>query len=72
MGRHGGRDRRQLVLSSIPNCMYVCMFVCVCVLHVYLCTICVQYLWRPEEVLDPLGLELQRVVSYHVGTGNLT
>lgn len=27
------------------------------------------YLWRPE-VLDPVELELQVVVSYHVGAGN--
>ena len=28
------------------------------------------YLWRPEEGTDPLELELQTIVSHHVGAGN--
>jgi len=28
--------------------------------------------WRPEKLLDPLELELQLVMSWHVGTGNWT
>jgi hypothetical protein len=33
---------------------------------------CMKYLWQPEEGIRPLKLELQRVVSHHVGARNQT
>lgn len=32
--------------------------------------LCAWCLWRPEEVLDLLGLELQMLGSHHLGPGN--
>lgn len=34
-------------------------------LHVCLCVMHAWYLWRPKRTLDPLGLELQMVVSHY-------
>ena len=41
-------------------------------LHVSLCTMCVHMSTHRDQkkALDPLELELQMVVSYHVHTGN--
>lgn len=38
--------------------------------HVYMCTICVQYLHSEKRVLEPLELELQTVVSCLSGAGS--
>lgn len=38
----------------------------------YKCSVC-MYAWFPQaqkKVLGPLGLELQVIVSHHVGAGN--
>lgn len=51
------------------TCVYVCMCVCVCVcvrVCVSVC-VCIGIGWR---VFDPVGLELQVVVSYRVVAGN--
>jgi hypothetical protein len=37
-----------------------------------LCPLCVQCLWKPGEGWDPLKLEAEMIVSYHVGAGNRT
>lgn len=39
-------------------------------LHVYLCTVCMQYPWRLEQGIWSLELELQIVVSHPIGLGN--
>lgn len=31
-----------------------------------------MHVWRSEEVLDPLGLELLKGVSHHMGAKNQT
>lgn len=41
-------------------------------LHVHLCTMSVQCLWRPEKNSYPLCLELRTIVSGHMGAGNRT
>lgn len=47
------------ILSILPTCTYV---------H----HICAWWLQRSEEVLDPLGQELQKLMSRHVGAGSQT
>ena len=48
----------------------VCMYVhCVCTLCMYVHCVCLVPL-EAEIVLEPLKLELQTVVSYHMGAGN--
>lgn len=44
----------------------LCVCACVCALHACMPT------EDRRKVLDPLGLELQRVLIQHVGTGNGT
>lgn len=39
-------------------------------LHLYLCTMFITGALRGQG--DPLGAELQTIVSYHVGSGNPT
>ena len=41
-------------------------------LHVYLCTMCVLDALMPEEGVGSLELELQMIVSHHMGAGNQT
>ena len=36
-------------------------------LHVYLCPTCVPGVFRGQKVWNPLELELQTVMSHHVG-----
>lgn len=54
---------------SSPNFIFpyfeilLCVYVCVFYLHVFVC------IWRPEEVWDPLKLELNMVVKCTVGAG---
>lgn len=38
--------------------------------RVYVCTPCVWCLWKPEECVGSLELELRMIVSRHVGAGN--
>ena len=38
--------------------------------HVYMCTICVQYLHGQKRLLEPLELDLQTVVSCLSGAGS--
>lgn len=55
----------------LPACEHVHRM-CACSPHVCVFTSCVQYLPRTEKVLEHLELELQVVVSFHVGDGNET
>ena len=49
----------------------VFIFVCMCILHVWLWTMCVTCAyWDQKRTQHPLGLELQKVVSHHVCIGN--
>lgn len=53
--------------------MFVCLLACLFVLFnmywYFVCTyVCV--LRGQKRALNPLGLELQKVVSHHVGAGN--
>lgn len=52
-------------VSKSQNKTFDLYFICVWVLclHEYTCSTCVQFLWRPEEGLNSLGLELQVVVN---------
>lgn len=47
------------------------MFINVCI-NVFMCPVCIQDTRRPEEGVGSLKLELQIVVSIHVGIGNQT
>lgn len=47
----------------------MCRSVC---LHVCMCTVCMQCPWRPEKGVGSLDLELETIVSCHVGAGNRT
>lgn len=38
----------------------------------YVHCMCVWYPWRSEEGVDPLEIESQMAVNYHVGAGNGT
>lgn len=38
--------------------IYYFYFICVCVLPAYICTVCVQCLWRPEEGIGYCGTGL--------------
>jgi hypothetical protein len=38
--------------------------------YMYVCCICLQYWQRPEEGFKFSKIELQMVVSYHVGAGS--
>lgn len=58
--------------------LFICLFIClllgtrVCVwVQIFAQQAC-RNLKRSEEAVDPLELELQIVVSHHVGTGNWT
>jgi hypothetical protein len=45
-------------------CMYVCMYVCICI-------ICVPGVYRyQKKISDSLELDLQKVMSYHIDSGN--
>ena len=56
---HG--ERRVSVYVCVFMCVHVCVRVCVSV------CVCIGIGWR---VFDPVGLELQVVVSYRVVAGN--
>lgn len=48
---------------------FVCMSAC---LHVDMCTECVPVVCGKQgKVTDPLGMELQKLVSHNMRTGNL-
>jgi hypothetical protein len=47
--------------------IFMCVTECMYVYHIH-----AWYPWRSEEVLGPLDLELQMVVSLRVGVGNQT
>lgn len=47
------------------------MFINVCI-NAFMCPVCIQDTRRPEEGVGSLKLELQIVVSIHVGIGNQT
>lgn len=53
-------------------CVCVCVFtiVCECVACLYLGTMCISASGGQKRALNPLELELQTIVSCHVGTGN--
>ena len=55
---------------SFANINFLCVWAPS--LHVCLHPLIAYWLWRPEEGSDPLDLELQMVVSCHVGAGNWT
>lgn len=57
------------IISDRRFDLFQCLRVRVFCLTVYLCTVCMQYLWRPETVLAPLGLKLLNSCS-HVGARN--
>lgn len=40
--------------------------------HVYLCTTCMQCLWKQKRASDPFDFQLQVVGSSHVGAGSQT
>lgn len=47
---------------------------CICVfcLRVYKWTMCAQYPQKPKKVLDPLELELHKLIICHVDSRNQT
>lgn len=52
---------------------FVIICVCMCNLHVYMCTTYVSSTLRGQKrVLDPLKMELHIAVSHHLGSGNQT
>ena len=54
------------VSVSVSVCLCVCVSVCLC-----LCTICIPAAQRGQKrASDSLKLELQMVVSHHMGAGN--
>lgn len=55
---------RPLTLKQIYfHCVYECFLTCM-----YICTSSVYLVLRPERMFYPLELELEPVVSCHVGT----
>lgn len=48
-------------------CVFECLPACMCVRYMHAC-----YLWRPEERVRSLELQLQIVMSHHVDAGNQT
>ena len=58
--------KRQNIFTDIFN--FICMFF----LYVCFCTTSMQCLQRPEEGLDPTELDLERVISHHVGAEDQT
>lgn len=48
----------------------MCVYVCVLPACIYVHYLCAQCLWRSEDVLDPLELELLTVVSCPVDAEN--
>jgi hypothetical protein len=62
-----------LLLLGVYVFMYVCMCVCVCVcvyVFIYYVHWCFACMYVCVRVLDTLELDLQTVVSCHVGAGN--
>lgn len=60
-----------LYVSQVYNCSFK-LFIYFClmymsVLHVCLCTMYVSDTFSGQKVLDPLELEVQRVLRFHVG-----
>lgn len=56
-----------LTVCVLPACMFVhCMYDCT--LHVCLCTACLVPM-DAEDSVNPLELELQTLVSHHIGAG---
>ena len=62
-----GNDEQLSVSSS--SSFYFMFYVCECLacMHVYVPHVCSAHRGQ-KRALDPLELELQEVVSYHVGT----
>lgn len=55
------------------NFLFMFCIICGCsCLHVYLCAIYMQSLWRPEEDVDNLELELQMAGCLHMSASNGT
>lgn len=58
-----------LIFNFVRFFFSVCM--CVCCLHVCICTTSVQCLGKPEDgALTHLALELHVIVSHHMGAGS--
>ena len=49
--------------------LYLVIFMCMSV-SLHMCV--VQCIWRPENMFDPLEMDLQVVVQHHVGAKNQT
>jgi len=59
------------VLCMYSVCMYYVCMVYVCIMYVCMCITCILGTHESQErTLDVLELELQMVVSHHVGSGN--
>lgn len=58
--------------GAIPLALFICV-VCVWVFNLCVCvyTICIQYLWEPEEGVGPLGTGITMFASYHMCWGRL-
>lgn len=52
--------------SIYSSCLFLVFTYFMCLSVHYICTVPI----RPEESMDPLELDLQRVVRHHVGAGN--
>lgn len=55
-----------------PGFQKLLLFMCLSVFCLYVClgTICIQCLQRSEEASEALELELEKLVSCHVGDGD--